>query len=90
MSKLGKAEYGSTGSFKNRELLSQLTSYRKVVTNSYTLLNGEEIAGRLNMKLLVSPKLDGEQWFLIYDNSWKLVTSSGNTLKAILKFLKMR
>ena len=87
MSKLGKAEYGSTGSFKNRELLSQLTSYRKVVTNSYTLLSGEEIAGRLNMKLLVSPKLDGEQWFLIYDDSWKLVTSSGKYIEGDIEIL---
>ena len=88
MAKLGNANYEGVGSFKNKDVLNQLVSYRKVIINSYTLLSGDEIAGRLSMPLLVSPKLDGEQWFLLFEKEWTLVTSTGRVISGDIEILK--
>ena len=87
MAKLGKATFEPTGSFKNKEILSKLNSYKKVVSNSYTLISGDEIAGRLNMPLLTSTKIDGEQWFLLNDSEWKLVTATGKVIRTTIRKL---
>jgi len=87
MSKFGKGVFLSTGTYANKDLLAQLSAYRKVITNSYTLISGDEIASRLNIPLLVSPKIDGEQWFLLFDEEWKLVTSSGKSITGDIEVL---
>ena len=78
MAKLGVAAIDPVGSFNNKDLLSEINAYKKIITNSYTLISGEEIGTRLGLPLLVSTKLDGESWYLIFDKEWILVLSKVN------------
>lgn len=88
MPKLGAGVFEDTGFYKSKDFLNHLTSYRKVVTNSYTLVSADEITLKLNMPLLVSPKLDGEQWFLFFEEDWKLVTTTGKLISGQIEILK--
>jgi ATP-dependent DNA ligase len=84
--KLGKAIYGSIGSYSNSEIIQLLSSYRKTVA-SYIPAGPEEIDRRLGMPLLVSPKLDGELWYLLHDKSWILVAPNGRTIEGAIEIL---
>lgn len=87
MSKLGKGAIEPAKSYKNAEILSKIGAYKKIVANSYTLISGDEIPAKLNMSLLVSPKIDGEPWFLLNDGGWKLISSSGKTITGEIEIL---
>lgn len=88
MSKLGKGSIEPAKSFKNSEILSKIGAYKKIVTNSYTLISGDEIPAKLNFALHISPKIDGEPWFLLNDGEWKLVSSSGKVISGEIEILK--
>jgi len=88
MAKLGKATIYPVGAFNNKDLLSEINAYKKIITNSYTLISGDEIGTRLSFPLLVSTKLDGESWYLIFDNEWILVAPNGRSIKGELPILE--
>jgi len=88
MSKIGKATIEPLGSFQNREVLSQLVAYRRVVAANYVLTGPDEIQHRLGMPLLVSTKIDGELWFALHDGEWKLVSPTGRVISGDLEILQ--
>jgi ATP-dependent DNA ligase len=85
-SRLGKATYGSIGSYSNSEIAQLLSSYRKTVA-SYIPAGPEDIDRKLGISLLVSPKLDGELWYLLHDESWMLIAPNGRTIKGDIEIL---
>lgn len=84
--KLGKASLGGVGSYSNPTISQLLSSYRKTVA-SYIPAGPEDIDKRLGIPLLVSPKLDGELWYLLYDKEWMLVAPNGRTITGDLEIL---
>ena len=85
-SKIGRASLSGIGSFSNASLFQLLSSYRKTVA-SYIPAGPEDIDKRLGIPLLVSPKLDGELWYLLYDQEWILVASNGRTISGDIEIL---
>lgn len=67
MAKLGKASIEPVGSFTNAPLMNEIVAYRKVVATNYVLTNPSEIERRLAIPLMISTKLDGELWFLLFE-----------------------
>lgn len=55
------------GSLTDPELAQMLASYKRSVASRYKALTHEEIDQLPTGRLLVSPKVDGECWFLIFD-----------------------
>ena len=88
MAKLGKGSIDPQGTFANAEVASQLVSYRKVIATNYQLTGPDEIERRLGIPLLVSTKLDGELWFLLYDGEWKLVSPTGRVIGGEVEILQ--
>ena len=88
MAKLGKANIDPKGTFSDIEKMNQLIAYRKVVATNYVLLNPQDIERRLGIPLLVSTKLDGELWFLLYSDQWKLVSPTGRVISGDIEILK--
>lgn len=85
-SKLGKAKFEGIGSFSNTELSQLLSSYRKTIA-SYIPASPEDIDRRLGFPLLVSPKLDGELWYLLFDRDWTLVAPNGRVISGAIEIL---
>jgi hypothetical protein len=88
MAKLGKATIETQGSFTSSDLMSQIVAYRKVVASNYVLTGPSDIERKLGIPLLVSTKLDGELWFLLHDNEWKLVSPTGRTISGDIEVIK--
>jgi hypothetical protein len=88
MAKLGLATIDTQGTFKNPDLMNQIIAYRKVVATNYVLTNPSEIERKLGIPLMVSTKLDGELWFLLNDNEWKLVSPTGRVISGDIEILK--
>jgi len=88
MAKLGKASIEPVGSFTNAPLMNEIVAYRKVVATNYVLTNPSEIERRLAIPLMISTKLDGELWFLLFDKDWKLVSPTGRIIQGDIEILK--
>ncbi len=88
MANLGKASIEPQGTFNNPELFNSIVSYRKVVATNYVLTSPDEIERKLGIPLLVSTKLDGELWFLLNDNGWKLVSPTGRVISGEIEILQ--
>lgn len=84
--KLGKASFAGVGSFTNSTLSQLLSSYRKTVA-SYIPTGPEDIDKRLGIPLLVSPKFDGELWYLLHDKEWLLVAPNGRSVSGDIEIL---
>ena len=87
MAKLGKATIDDQGAFTNSDAMSKIVAYRKVVASSYVLLDPTEIDRKLGLPLLLSTKLDGELWFLLHENDWKLVSPTGRVISGAIEIL---
>ncbi|MCB9568774.1 MAG: hypothetical protein H6710_16425 [Myxococcales bacterium] len=66
---LGGGLQSPAGSLTESELASMVRNYKRSVASRYRALIQEELEGLPNMPLLVSPKIDGEMWFMIFDGS---------------------
>jgi hypothetical protein len=65
---LGKGKICAAGALTDSALLSQLQGYRRMVAGNYQSLLPEDVPVHIHKELMyVSPKIDGEIWFLIYD-----------------------
>jgi hypothetical protein len=64
---LGKGKQSPAGSITDRELAGMARNYKRVVAGSYRALVHEDLstAALPGGNLLVSPKIDGELWFLV-------------------------
>ncbi len=65
---LGKGKQSPAGSITDPELAAQVRNYKRQVAGSYRAMVQEDLATQLpHGALLVSPKIDGELWFMIFD-----------------------
>ena len=87
MASLGKATLETQGTFADKDLMSQLLAYRKIVAANYVLTSSADIERKLALPLLVSSKLDGELWFLLHDGQWKLVSPTGRVIHGDIEVL---
>ncbi len=64
----GKGQHCAAGSVTNLELANAIRGYKRGVASRYTALVPDELQTALPPgPYLVSPKLDGEQWCLVFD-----------------------
>ena len=64
-SPLGKGTLHPSGSVLDVELMASVQSYRRRVASAYRSIKPDEIGtGIFGAPFLVSPKVDGELWFL--------------------------
>jgi hypothetical protein len=63
-------------------LMQQMVRYRRAVAGSYQAVTRDEIAGKFtNGRFAVSPKIDGEIWFLMcHENDACLVNPRGQVI----------
>lgn len=81
--------YHPAGSVGDEALLARLKIYRKRVASTYRALKGSELADLSTGEFHVSPKIDGELWFLVKkDGVVALVSSNGRVLSGDLPLLK--
>ncbi len=65
---LGKGRHSPAGSVQDLELAAAVRNYKRVVAGSYRAMVQDDLATALpHGNMLVSPKIDGELWFLIFD-----------------------
>ena len=76
-SALGKGMWHPAGSVADDALMGALQSYRRRVTGTYRSVKPDEItSGVLGGPFLVSPKVDGELWFLVLDTKEAILVSA--------------
>lgn len=88
VAKLGKGVINAQGSFTNSAKLNQIIAYRKVIASTYVIATQSDIELKLNIPLLVSTKIDGELWFLLFEKEWLLVSSTGKTISGAIEIIK--
>ncbi|HEY0139129.1 MAG TPA: hypothetical protein VGB85_33810, partial [Nannocystis sp.] len=65
---LGKGRHSPAGSVTDLELAAAVRNYKRVVAGSYRAMVQDDLATALpHGNLLVSPKIDGELWYLVFD-----------------------
>lgn len=74
---LGKGRQSPAGSLQDSELSALFRNYKRAVAGSYRSLSYEELtAGTIpSGPLQVSPKIDGELWFLVLDGGQAVLCS---------------
>ena len=73
---LGSGKFLSPGSLKDSELAGLLMRYRRSVASAYSSVSPDEISSSFTAgPFHVSPKVDGELWFLILDDGDVCLTS---------------
>ena len=66
---LGTGQMIQHGGISDKEVLSKLLGYRKSVVAGYRSLVVDDISSNIAFgEMYISPKIDGELWFLIIDN----------------------
>lgn len=65
---LGAGQHSPAGSV-DAELGALLARYKRNVASRYRALAPNEISSLINQRMLVSPKIDGETWFLIIEGT---------------------
>jgi len=66
---VGKGQHAPGGSVTDLELGGTISRYKRGIASRYTALVPDEISDRLPPgPYLVSPKVDGEQWCLVFDD----------------------
>ena len=85
---LGEGLLSPDGSVQDKDLSGNLRSYKARVAGSYRAVLPEEITSEIKAgKYWVSPKVDGELWFLILgDESPWLVNPKGKSYLAKFHF----
>ncbi len=89
-SPLGGGEITGLGSVDDAQLARLIGSYRRTVAGRYRGLRSEEITAEIpQANLHVSPKIDGQLWYLICEESdlW-LASPTGRTIRGGLPLLK--
>jgi hypothetical protein len=82
---LGSGTISVPGAVQNEALASLLSNYHRSVAHSYKPLSSGEVADRLpSGRLTVSPKIDGELWYLMVDgDNPTLVSPRGKVIRDI-------
>jgi hypothetical protein len=79
---LGKGSFHPTGSVDDASLMASLSTYRRRIAGMYRSVKPGEIAsGVFGAPFHVSPKVDGELWFLVlHEGEAVLVTANGKAI----------
>ena len=73
---LGSGSLCGMGSLADTALASLVSGYKRTVASRYRVVVADEIAKQIPAgKLLVSPKIDGQIWFLVMDGSEVVLVS---------------
>lgn len=72
---LGGGLQSPAGSITEIELAAMVRGYKRTIASRYRALLQEEIDGIATMPYLVSPKIDGELWFMIFDDGEPFLAS---------------
>lgn len=86
---LGKGQMHPAGSVVDIDLISSVQAYRRRVASSYRSVKPTEMStGVLGAPFHVSPKVDGELWFLVLETgSATLVSSHGKAIAGDIPLL---
>jgi hypothetical protein len=86
---LGKGTWHPAGSVTEADLLSAVQGYRRRVASAYRSVKPTELAiGIIGAPFHVSPKVDGELWFLVLEkNTAALVSSNGKAIAGDIPLL---
>ena len=80
---LGKGQVVENDGISAPEVLSMLRGYRKTVVAGYRPLLLDEMSSNLTSgEMHVSPKIDGELWFLIIENDEVVLSNTRGKLIA--------
>ena len=76
-SPLGKGKYHPAESLQDSELHSQLMRYRRGVASAYSSVSPDDIGKNFSSggSFHISPKVDGELWFLVLDGKEPFLAS---------------
>ena len=82
-SPLGKGNWHPAGSVTDSALLSSIQSYRRRVTSAYRSVKPTELStGIIGAPFHVSPKVDGELWFMVLEaGEVALVSTNGKAIR---------
>ena len=88
-SALGKGSWYPAGSVNDETLIQTIQAYRRRVVGSYRSVKPNELAvGIFGGPFHVSPKVDGELWFLVLEEgSATLVSTNGKAISGDVPFL---
>jgi hypothetical protein len=88
-SPLGKGNWHPAGSVTDSELLSSIQSYRRRVTSAYRSVKPTELStGIIGAPFHVSPKVDGELWFMVLEaGEVTLVSTNGKAITGDIPLL---
>lgn len=88
-SALGKGSWFPAGSVKDETLIQNIQAYRRRVVGSYRSVKPNELATAIfGGPFHVSPKVDGELWFLVLeDGSATLVSTNGKAISGDIPLL---
>lgn len=86
---LGGGLQSPAGSLVDLELAAMVRGYKRTVASRYRALLEEEVEGIATVPYLVSPKIDGELWFMILDDGEAFLASpTGRVVSGDLPVLK--
>lgn len=86
---LGKGTWHPAGSVVDADLLSAVQGYRRRIASAYRSVKPTELAtGIIGAPFHVSPKVDGELWFLVLEkDSAALISSNGKAIAGDIPLL---
>ncbi|MDA8016495.1 MAG: hypothetical protein MPN21_03520 [Thermoanaerobaculia bacterium] len=89
---LGDGFLAPAGSITDSDLAARASGYKRNVAGRYRAISPEEIGRLPNAPMLVSPKIDGQLWYLAIDASSKedpvLIAPNGKVLGGELPLMK--
>ncbi|MEZ4385650.1 MAG: hypothetical protein R3A79_30305 [Nannocystaceae bacterium] len=86
---LGKGLQSPAGSITDSEVAAMVRGYKRTVASRYRSLIEEDLEGLAHMPYLVSPKIDGEMWFMIFDEGEPFLASpTGRVVSGDIPVLK--
>ena len=65
----GNGLFAPAGSIKDYDLSKLVAGYKRTIASRYRAIRPDEVDVLPRGTLLVSPKIDGELWFLVIDGS---------------------
>lgn len=95
---LGKGKFAPAGSIVDKELAKLVSGYKRTIASRYRALTPEELDQLPKGGLWVSPKIDGQVWFLVIDDeevalvapNGKVITGNVPVLAEAKKFAMPR
>ena len=86
---LGKGLQSPAGSITDSEVAAMVRGYKRTVASRYRSLIQEDLENLAHMPYLVSPKIDGEMWFMVFDEGEPFLASpTGRVVSGDIPVLK--